>query len=183
MTQLAKRPDIYLTAFRSLGGDIPTPVSDLRDHGFSRFLALGFPTTTLERWRFTNVSPIASGDFTLGVPTDVKSSAVDPFELQGVTGPQAVFVNGRFVPGLSRAHEIPGVEVRSLADLMRTQLELVTPYLGRIAGFEDQAFTALNTALMQDGAVVLIADDAVIEKPLHLLFLTTAKEKDRKSVV
>ena len=35
----------------------------LREEGRSHFAALGFPTTRLEEWRYTNVGPIAATDF------------------------------------------------------------------------------------------------------------------------
>ena len=177
MTQLAQRRDTYRTAFEGLQRDAPSAISDLRARGFARFSALGFPTTKLERWRFTNVAPIAQGDFALGEPADVESSAVAPYELYGVVGPQVVFVNGQYSADLSREHELPaGVEVRSLADLLATDPAAVEPHLGRLAGFEERAFTALNTALMRDGVVVRIPDDAAVDTPLHLLFLTTAAD-------
>ena len=181
MTQLAEHHEIYRAAFDDLRGDATGAVADLRQRGFARFTDLGFPKTSLERWRFTNVAPIAAGEFRLREPTAVESSSVAPYELHGVDGPQAVFVDGRFVADLSRLDDLPaGFEVRSLADALRTDPEAVTPYLGGLAGVDDHAFTALNTALIQDGAVIRIPDHAVVETPLHLLFLSTDAD-DRMS--
>ena len=43
----------------------PGALADLRRRAFERFSALGLPTTRLERWRFTNVAPIAGTAFSL----------------------------------------------------------------------------------------------------------------------
>lgn len=147
----------------------------------ARFSDLGFPTTSLERWRFTNVAPIARGHFAPSdpsVPSTIDPSAVAPYALHGVDGPVVVFVDGRYAPGLSRVDDLPaGLEIRSLADLLSTDPDAVTPYLGRLAEIDEHAFTALNTAFIQDGAVVRIAAHAVVETPLQLLFLSTAVDQ------
>jgi Fe-S cluster assembly protein SufD len=48
--------------------------------------------------------------------------------------------------------------------------------LGRLAAFEQNAFTALNTAFVNDGALVLLPRGAVAAQPVHLLFIATQKE-------
>ena len=175
MTQLGERHDVYLTAFESLRfNKTSSQVADLQAQGFSRFSALGFPTTKLERWRFTNVSAIASSDFALGEAEEVESSAVTSYELEGVVGPQLVFVNGHFTAELSRTNDLPaGVEIGSLAEALTSKPETVLEHLGSLAQFNSQPFIALNTAFLHDGAIVHVSDHAIIEMPLHLLFLTT----------
>ena len=179
MTQLAERRDTYLATFERLQRDVagPPSVAALRDRGFARFSSLGFPTTKLEQWRFTNVAPIADTDFTLAEPADVAPSALEPYELHGVAGTRVVVVNGRFAPGLSRQQGLPaGVEVCSLAEVLANDPGAVEPHLGRLAVFDNHAFTALNTALLQDGVVVRIPDGTVVERPVHVLFVTTAED-------
>ena len=86
-----------------------------------------------------------------------------------------VFVNGRFSPALSRLDALPaGVRVRSLADAWSSERELLERTLGRITSFEDSAFTALNTAFAQDGAVVIVDRNVEYSTPVHALFVTNA---------
>ena len=49
----------------------------------------------------------------------------------------------------------------------------VQPYLSQLAG-PNGAFTALNTAFFRDGFFLSIPPNAVVETPIHLLFLSTA---------
>jgi Fe-S cluster assembly protein SufD len=49
----------------------------------------------------------------------------------------------------------------------------VEPHLGRTIDCNDHALVALNTALMEDGVFVRIPKGAVIEKPVHLVFIAT----------
>ena len=59
----------YLSDFRSMtrevGAGDPLWLRSLRDSGWSRFNETGFPTSRRgnERWKYTNVNPIAKIDF------------------------------------------------------------------------------------------------------------------------
>jgi Fe-S cluster assembly protein SufD len=53
------------------------------------------------------------------------------------------------------------------------------PLLDRSPAGEDRCFVALNAALQRDGAVVSLPDGVVIEKPIHLVFVTTGAAADR----
>ena len=50
----------------------------------------------------------------------------------------------------------------------------IEAHLGRIAGFEKSSFSALNTAFLEDGVFVLVPRGAVVEEPIHLVFLSEA---------
>ena len=153
-------------------------VGSLRARAFARFSEVGLPTTKLEPWRFTNVSPISERRFTMATTHVVDASALSPFVLPGVDGPRVVSIDGRYVDGLSSVAGMPaGVEIGSLTTALATDGQLVESQLSRLAGFDDaaQAFTALNTSLFQDGVVVRIPDNTVVEAPIHLLFASTGR--------
>ncbi len=44
--------------------------------------------------------------------------------------------------------------------------------LARYASYQDHAFTALNTALMEDGGFVYLPKGVIVEQPIHLLYVT-----------
>ena len=169
--------DAYGTAFERVQRDAvgPAPITDLRRAAFDRFAQLGLPTTRLEQWRFTNVAPIATTTFSPAGPVSVAASAASPY-ITPVDGdaPTLVFVNGRYARELSTATDRPsGVRVESLADaLMSDAAGDVERHLASVAAFDTEAFTALNTALLHDGAVVRVPDNVVVESPIQLLFLT-----------
>jgi Fe-S cluster assembly protein SufD len=169
---------------RELPVDEPAPLQALRRLGIERFAALGFPTLRQEDWRFTNVAPIARGTFVRpeSDPNDPDRGA-DPARLAVLdfgdleTAARLVFVDGRFSAKLSQVGELPaGTVVTSLSDALRRSPDLVLSQLARIAQVGDQPFVALNTAFLQDGACVLVPRHAVIEKPIHLLFLASGAE-------
>jgi Fe-S cluster assembly protein SufD len=95
------------------------------------------------------------------------------------TWPTLVFVNGRFAPELSTpADRMPeGVRVAPLSAALAGAAaldDLLDRHLTRVADWQEQTFTALNTALMTDGAVVHVAKEMVVDTPIHLLFVSDA---------
>jgi len=147
----------------------------LRHEAVDRFAALGFPTVKDEDWRFTNVAPIAEIAFRPadGGVAKVAARALEPFAFAGLTGPRLTFVNGRFAPGLSVLAGLPkGVRVQSLAEALASDRKALEPHLGRYADTSRDAFAALNTALMEDGAYVAIPRGVVLDQPIHLLYVS-----------
>ena len=46
------------------------------------------------------------------------------------------------------------------------------PYLAKQAGFDKNAFVALNTAFLNQGAFVRVARGTVVEQPIHIVYVT-----------
>ena len=177
-TPVAESQDTLRPAFDRLqrDGSDANGLGTLRARGFARFSEVGFPTTRLESWRFTNVGPVTQRRFAVPAPAEPEPSAIRPFELNGVEGPQVVCVDGRYSPQLSSVDGLPaGVELRSLADVLVTDPHGLDRQLAQLAHFDDPAasFTALNTGLLQDGLVVRIPDHTILETPIRLLFVST----------
>ena len=65
MTEVATTADSYAEQFGRFKQQtvLPGALASLRDDAFRCFDRLGFPTTRLEDWRFTNVAPIAETAF------------------------------------------------------------------------------------------------------------------------
>jgi Fe-S cluster assembly protein SufD len=168
----------YVEAFDTLVSGSPAPawLESIRRAAFERFAALGFPTTKNEDWHYTSVSPIAEHEFTLltAKSGDVALADLEPFTFGAADWHTMVFVNGRFTPELSDLGALPdGVSVRDLASSWDGAGAAVES-IGRISKHETHAFTALNTAFMYDGALIEVAKDADIERPIHLVFVTDA---------
>jgi Fe-S cluster assembly protein SufD len=146
-----------------------------RDEALHRFLAVGFPTTRDEEWRFTSVAPIADRVFTAArrVDADAARDDVSPFRIPGPSAAELVFVNGRYVPDLSRLGQLPpGTRVASLASSLVSGSDALEPYVARIATFERHPFVALSTAFLDDGACIQLPAGTMLEHPVHLLFVT-----------
>ena len=171
---------VFDEAFRALeeggGSEAPASVQAMRASAFDVFRRIGFPTTKNEDWHYTSVAPIAEHEY-LHVTTpsgDVRRPALERFMFGQTDWPALVFVNGRYAPELSNVEQLPrGVRALDLRRAWRDAPELVRE-LGQITTYEGRAFTALNTAFMNDGAVVHIGKDVQSDTPIHVLFVTDA---------
>ncbi len=149
---------------------------ETRRAAIRRFAELGFPTTKDEEWKYTNLAPIARTAFRPAAARDphgVIEERLEPFTFGVLKCTQLVFVNGHYSPRLSWRRSLPeGVRVASVAEAYRDDPGALQA-LGRLAPFESEPFTALNTALFQDGALVDVPAGTALEEPIHLLFLSS----------
>jgi Fe-S cluster assembly protein SufD len=168
--------DLYLASFEELEAQRrgePAWLGRMRRAAIDRFTELGFPTTRNEEWRFTSVAPIAKTEFQLApqTATSISAAELSSLPLADLGCARLVFVNGWFSPELSTLDSLPsGVKVTSLA----AGGDLVEEHLGRYARYEDQAFVALNTAFVRDGALIEVGKGVVAGKPIQILYVTAA---------
>jgi len=181
MAATEQKKEWYLRSFdaleKSLNGESKSPIHSVRRNAFARFLELGFPTTHDEEWRFTNIAPIRSAQFepSFRLPQqEIAKSDLDGMYLTGPDGIHLVFINGRFAHNLSSVGgAVAHGEVGSLADAIKRS-DPALASLATIASYEQNAFVALSTAFMQDGAYIRIRDGASLETPVECLFVTTS---------
>lgn len=155
-------------------------LAKLRLSAIESFSELGLPTTRHEDWKYTNVQPIAALDFNPAKQNGAKIAAKDILSLSFADGAQnrLVFVNGVYSGKHSAITNLPpGTRVQSLAEMLAENNDLLAPWLARYAEFRDRSFVALNTAFMEDGAVVFVPAGCRLEEPIHMIFLSTGASK------
>ena len=179
MTQTLTRYEQYISDYHSLdGAGQPQWLRDVRAAAWKRFLAVGLPTARRgnEPYKYTNVAPIADADLSLATDWD-RGYDADDLELaapvqQGRA--RLVFVDGHYSDALSvLPAKTEGVRVSNLASGIQSNDGVVSAHLARYADVEEDGFIALNTAFIDDGAIIEIDDDVSVEDPLHLVFVTT----------
>ena len=162
---------------KAVSGTSPAWLRTIRTAGIAHFAELGFPTTKHEEWRFTNVTPIAKFPFkpaTRACHNGVVAAEIASFTFGGMNCQRLVFINGHYSPELSSLQpRADGVKISSLAAAFHSDAALIEPHLSRHARYDDNAFAALNTAFIQDGAFIHLPARAVVEEPIHLLFVAS----------
>ncbi|GAA0630729.1 Fe-S cluster assembly protein SufD [Halomonas beimenensis] len=159
-------------------GPEPTWIAARRQAGAARFEALGFPHRRIEEWKYTDVRDIASGDFVLADDADFSPATAAALTLP-LEAHRLTFVDGVYAPALSDLGDLPaGVQVLPLSQALEDNHEAVGGPLGRLTGVEFSPFAALNTAFMEEGAVVRLAPRTVVEKPIVLQFLSRSGERE-----
>jgi Fe-S cluster assembly protein SufD len=166
----------------------PEWLTRARSEALARFHDLGFPTTRDEEWRFTSVAPIVETPFApaRNGASSLTNEDLAPFEWDGGPSATLVFVNGRFAYATPMVGSLPaGVRIESLSSALAKPAlagDACAAYLTAIAGAagtagtDRRAFTALNTAFVEDGALVHVPDSTTVDAPIHLIFLTIGEE-------
>ena len=150
-----------------------TWLNQLRANAVDRVGALTVPTTRDEDWRFTDISPLTKLSFQpVQDVTQVAPATVEQWTIPEAAA-RLVFIDGRYAPEHSFNHA--GLTVENLAVGVNQHGVATQAHLGRYAGFEHNAFTALNTAFLHDGALVVVPRDMALAAPVHLLFISTRK--------
>src|SRR2546421_4929769 len=100
MSTVLTEQNVYAAQFASMRDGLPGNdlawVERLRQKGMDDFLALGFPTTKLENWKYTNVAPLRR--ITFQPPIDQPVPSIPELDSSQT---RLVFVNGRFHPAFS----------------------------------------------------------------------------------
>jgi Fe-S cluster assembly protein SufD len=162
------------------GGGEPGWLEQLRAGALADFAGRGLPTTREEEWRYTDVGPIARVPF---APAEAGHAPISRLDVESLSFPVYacslyVFVNGFLERGLSVPEELSaGVRMRSLA----AHGSDAGAVLGTLADCKQHPFTALNTALFDDGALLEIPAGAQAEQTIHLVFVSTGTDGSASS--
>jgi Fe-S cluster assembly protein SufD len=182
MTQLASgKTSDHARAEQSAGH---AWLNAMRRAGVDRFASVGYPKPTDEDWRLTSVAPIARTKF-VPAKAHLDDEAIElargmSFGTDAAT--ELVFVNGHFAGSLSHAAKLPrGATAGTIGQMLASDGALLERNLGRLAEIDDTPFVALNTGAIHDGAVVHIGKGVGVEKPIHLLFVSTAGSEPTQS--
>src|SRR5262245_24351445 len=171
----------YIAAYKHAEADKqrrgPGWLWSLREAGIANFAAHGFPTLKDEDWKYTNVEPIAAQRFSstngeaksIDIGTAVERAMVDP------VAPRLVFVNGTYVAAFSQSTAADsGIVISNLRDFIKSDEIKAESNLGRYIDPSTQAFVALNNAFIDDGAVISIESGCPADRPIYLIFVSTA---------
>ncbi len=175
--------DHFMSAYAEFSNKVQAEdsayIQSLRKKAIENFQVLGLPTMKTEAWKYTSVKPMlkynyvqASNGTTLPV---TENDIQDPLGNEAVV--RLVFVNGRFNAELSRIGDTGKVIVMPLAEALKKHTDLTELYLARQAAIKSEAFAALNTAFMEDGAFVHVPRNATLDLPVHFIYISDGREQ------
>jgi Fe-S cluster assembly protein SufD len=162
-----------LEAAAALDGPAPDWLAALRREAREAFARAGLPGPRDEPWKYTALRALSTRAPRVGDP-EAASRAIDAasIALPGLDGPRLVFVNGAFRSDLSRLSALPaGVRLAPLAEAIHADDRLAHEAYGASYDEAGSGLARLNTAMAGDGAFLQVADGAVVEAPIHLVFV------------
>jgi Fe-S cluster assembly protein SufD len=150
----------------------PGWLQDLRSEAGGHFSSLGLPTASLEDWRYTARALRPLQDLALRTaPEDAPPAAPPAVTPLTPESEQSLFIDGRYA-----SSETTGRAVQPIAALLAAEDgERLRPHLGALAPIKEDAFAALNTEQFRDGGFIHLAKDERLDRPLEIVFVTTAR--------
>ncbi|KAB7730227.1 Fe-S cluster assembly protein SufD [Rudanella paleaurantiibacter] len=173
--------DQLLAGFRAseerMNGESKSALHQVRRAALQTFETLGFPTIKHEEWKYSNVAGLINKAYELEQPSALTAEELDVLQIPNLSGNILYFVNGQYRADLSRiVSPASEVQILSFREAMSEQSEAVGAYFSRLADFQDNAFTALNTAFAFDGVFIRVPDNKTVAEPIVMRFINDARE-------
>jgi len=156
-------------------------LATVRERALQAFVAHGFPTTSSEDWRYTDLRDTARriADYlSRPVPPATANSYSALLERLGVLddlhGPALILSDGTLAVDPATAPVMAGLALSALSAAQpATRTALAERITAATEG--DGALAALNTALLRQGLVVDVAAGAELEAPVYIVCTTTTE--------
>ena len=161
--------DLYEQARAMISAHAPEPMNAVRDRAFSHFKAAGFPSTKVERYKYTNLQELFEPDY--GLNLQRLFIPVDPYKAFKCDVPNLstslyfVVNDAPFVTDAPKGPLPAGVIIGAMKD----HPDIVGRYYARLADTERDGVTALNTMLAQDGLLVYVPKGVVVDRAIQVI--------------
>ncbi len=169
--------DLYAAVSEKLPGARSAHVRAWRDAARDAFIMQGVPHRRVEEWKYTDlralmpeVHPLGGLDSTAAA--DVSVEAAIGKSLTHLDAYRAVFVGGRFRADLSTIQDARGVTFEPLRQMLEDD-GASGEAIETLSLRQRDVIAALSTAFATDGAVLAVRPKARLEKPIHLIFIST----------
>ncbi|MCG3165872.1 MAG: FeS cluster assembly protein SufD [Bacteroidia bacterium] len=151
-------------------------VQNIRQKAIEAFAKLGIPARKNEEYKYSNVQKLFQEDFTQSAIYNPQFT-IDKYLIPNLDAHIIVLVNDFYSEELSSLENLDKtVVVSSLKKAFEKYPELVEKHFSKHADISSDAFIALNTAYAADGIFIKVPDNTVVEKPIHIINVISAKE-------
>ena len=175
--------ELYEQARELICSHAPETMNAVRDEAFEDFRRQGFPSKKVERYKYTDMQKLFAPDY--GVNLNRLQIPVDPYETFRCDVPNLstslyfVINDSFFKDDKPKGHLPEGVIIGSLRD----NPGLVAKYYAKLAKTSDDAVTALNTLLAQDGLFVYVPKNIKVDRAIQVINILKATPQNAQRQV
>ena len=192
--------ELYEQARQMIFSHAPEAMNAVRDEAFEDFKRQGFPSRKVERYKYTDIDKLFAPDY--GVNLNRLEIPVDPYQAFRCDVPNLstslyFVVNDMFYRearseecGVRIPYSSPklpdGVlicSLRELSSLHTPHSSLLEKYYAKLAKTSDDAITALNTMLAQDGMLVYVPKNVKVDRAIQVINILKATPQNAQRVV
>ncbi len=175
--------ELYQQAREMIFSHAPEAMNAVRDEAFEDFRRQGFPSKKVERYKYTDIQKLFAPDY--GVNLNRLEIPVDPYaafrcDVPNLSTSLYFVVNDMFYrDDKPKGHLPEGVIVGSL----RENPHFIEKYYARLAKTSDDAITALNTMLAQDGMLVYVPKNVKVDRAIQVINILKATPQNAQRQV
>ena len=192
--------ELYEQARQMIFDHAPEAMNAVRDQAFEDFRRQGFPSKKVERYKYTDMQKLFAPNY--GVNLSRLEIPVDPYEAFRCDVPNLstslyFVVNDSFYRGEGqevRSERLPkafpklpdGVIVDSIANVFSHPSPLtshLSKYYAKLAKTSEDAVTALNTMLAQDGLLVYVPKHVKVDRAIQVINILKATPQNAQRQV
>lgn len=149
----------------------------LREEGAKEVHNTDFPGRKDEDWRFTNLRDLYKDDYVPVAMADTPAPDIDEYFIPESEDSRLVFINGEYSAEHSSVDGLPeSVIVGNLASLAADDsntAELIKNHLNEYGDFEEDIFSSVSKAFIDDGAFIYVPEGVKVDQPVQLLQIQT----------
>ena len=166
--------ELYRQCRQMIFDHSPALMNAVRDEAFEQFEAQGFPTPKVERYKYTDLQALFAPDY--GLNLNRLDIPVDPYnafrcDVPNLSTSLYFVVNDAFYTKVQPKGHLPeGVIVGSIKDYA----DKAADYYSKLAKTNEDAVTALNTMLAQDGLYVYVPKNVKVDRAVQVINILKA---------
>ena len=147
----------------------------LRRAGLESFETKGLPDLRNEHWKYTDLRRLGKHQFNLANEAALNAADIDALRFNDLDCYEAVFYNGTYQPQLSSLAALSeGVIIQPLAEALQHHGDEISAAMTQEDTPRSYSFMALNSSFLHQGVFIKLADKQVIDKPVNLLYISSA---------
>ena len=180
--------ELYEQARDIICSHAPQAMNLGRDAAYERFRRMGFPSRKVERYKYTDMQQLFEPDY--GLNLNRLQIHVDPYkafrcDVPNLSTSLYFVVNDAFYPTTAPLGHLPeGVIIGSLKEVFSHPTPLtarLAGYYNQLAGKDEAAVSDLNTMLAQDGLLVYVPRNTVVERAVQVINILKAPAQSGKA--
>ena len=167
--------DLFTDAHAMICEHSSPVMNHVREQAFKDFKQQGFPSRKIERYRYTDINALFEPNY--GLNLNRLEIPVDPYaafkcDVPNLSTSLYFVVNDAFyTKALPKVGLPEGVKVLSLREASLEMPDLVAKYYGQIAKTQEDALTALNAMLAQDGLFIYVSKGVQMDRAVQVINL------------
>lgn len=163
-------PTLSSAFLEAAGSKLPAPLKALREQRGKALADMPLPTRKTENWKYSSRYLKLTDELAASLPSGRNTGpglAVDGYHV--------VIHNGVLVPEASDFPDVDGIEIRSFVDLDDETAQQLADRLDNTLDNNAVQMARLNTARFEDGLYIRLHQDAVLDRPLFVIFEADAE--------